>query len=326
MQVNVGNPPSTYDLLIDTGSANIWVGARSTYKRTRTSRDTGNHVAVKYGSGSFSGEQYIDAVTITNALKMRQQPIGGAKKASGFAEAGIDGVLGLGPRTLAQGTVDNTAMVPTVVDTLYGDHAIAWPAVGVAFAPYGAAYSTPNGALTFGGYDRTRFIGKLSWVPVTKTKPANQFWGVDQQIVYDGTVIMPQTAGILDTGTTLIYLPSDAFQKYKLAVKGAIDRDTGFLRIRNDQFKSLKPLKFALGTRTYTLSPNGQVWPRTMNAYIGGQKGYVYLMINDIGAPSGKGLDFVNGFAWSERFYSVYDTGNNGVWVADSPHGTSETN
>ena len=44
-------------LLIDTGSSNTWVGAAQSYVATSTSVNTGNSVAVTYGSGSFSGEE-----------------------------------------------------------------------------------------------------------------------------------------------------------------------------------------------------------------------------------------------------------------------------
>ena len=55
--VNVGSPPTTYSLLIDTGSSNTWVGANQAYTQTSTSVNTGNAVSVTYGSGSFSGTE-----------------------------------------------------------------------------------------------------------------------------------------------------------------------------------------------------------------------------------------------------------------------------
>ena len=42
-------------LIVDTGSSNTWVGASTPYTMTSTSYDTGEPVAVSYGSGSFSG-------------------------------------------------------------------------------------------------------------------------------------------------------------------------------------------------------------------------------------------------------------------------------
>ena len=55
--INVGSPATSYTLLIDRGSSNTWVGARSAYKRTKTSISAGHSVQASYGSGSFSGSE-----------------------------------------------------------------------------------------------------------------------------------------------------------------------------------------------------------------------------------------------------------------------------
>lgn len=43
------------------------------------------------------------------------------------------------------------------------------------------------------------------------------------------------------------------------------------------------------------MTPNGQAWPRALNTLIGGNNEDVYLVVNDLGTPSGEGLDFING-------------------------------
>jgi hypothetical protein len=53
---------------------------------------------------------------------------------------------------------------------------------------------------------------------ITKTDPADGYWGVDASFRYGSTsVILDTTAGALDTGTSLIYIAtgknnSDAYQ------------------------------------------------------------------------------------------------------------------
>ena len=44
--------------------------------------------------------------------------------------------------------------------------------------------------------------------PITTTKPASKYVGVDQSILYGDQVVLKTTAGILDTGTTLILIAS----------------------------------------------------------------------------------------------------------------------
>ena len=54
---------------------------------------------------------------------------------------------------------------------------------------------------------------------------------------------------------------------------------------------------------SFELTPDAQIWPRTLNSAIGGDNTHVYLIVSDIGAPSGEGLDFINGFTY-DKFLS----------------------
>lgn len=63
-----------------------------------------------------------------------------------------------------------------------------------------------------------------------------------------------------------------------------------------------------------------------MNADIGGNANSVYLIVNDLGTPSGEGLDFINGFTFLERFYSVFDTANKRVGFATTPFTDATSN
>ncbi|KAL6304370.1 hypothetical protein BKA93DRAFT_783565 [Sparassis latifolia] len=69
-----------------------------------------------------------------------------------------------------------------------------------------------------------------------------------------------------------------------------------------------------------SLTANAQVLPRALNAYIGSTSGDIYLVVNDIGTPSGEGLDFINSYSFLERFYSMFDTGNSRVGFATTSY------
>lgn len=77
---------------------------------------------------------------------------------------------------------------------------------------------------------------------------------------------------------------------------------------------------------TFELTANAQIFPRSLNADIGGVAGAIYLIVNDIGSNSGEGLDFINGYAFLERFYSVFDTTNKRVGFANTPFTKATTN
>ncbi|KAG2124020.1 aspartic peptidase domain-containing protein [Suillus clintonianus] len=323
--VGVGSPATTYNLIVDTGSSNTWVGATTPYAMTSTSVNTGQPVAVSYGSGSFSGTEYTDTVTLGSGLTITQQSIGVASRSTGFT--GVDGILGIGPLDLTEGTLTNspTTTIPTVTQNLYTQGIISQVVVGVSFEPT-TSQTVTNGELTFGGTDATKYTGAITYTPLTTTYPASYYWGINESITYGTKTILSATAGIVDTGTTLILIASNAFSTYQSATGATLDRRTGLLRITSTQYSALQNLNFNIGSNTYALTPNGQIWPRALNTYIGGTSTYIYLVVNSIGAPSGQGLDFINGYTFLERFYSVFDTTNSQVGFATTAYTTATTN
>ena len=107
-------------------------------------------------------------------------------------------------------------------------------------------------------------------------------------------------------------------------------------------------MTFNTGGKSYDLTPNAQIWPRSLNTAIGGNSTAIYLIVNDIGAPSGEGNDFTLGYSFlyvfvsfvycysdhnflysppfSQRYYSVYDTTNKRVGFASTANTNSKTN
>lgn len=318
--IGVGSPATNYTLLIDTGSSNTWIGANKKYVKTSTSVSTGHSIEVEYGGGYADGTEYTDTVTISPSLVITNQSIGVVEKSADFG-VGIDGILGIGPTDLTQGTVDGMSTVPTVTDNLLSQGKISTEVIGIYYAPYDPQDET-NGELTFGRVDPSRYTGSIKYTNLTTTNPASMYWGVDESINYGNQEILSSAAGIVDTGTTMILLASDAFKKYKSATGAIMDENTGMLRITSAQYAALSNLDFEIGGNTFTLTPNAQVWPRVLNTEIGGKSDDIYLIVGDLGSNSGEGFDFVNGYSFLNRFYSVYDMTNQRVGLAT----TSQTN
>ncbi|KAI9462931.1 acid protease [Russula earlei] len=349
LSVGIGNPATFYTLIMDTGSAVTWVGAGKAYVRTGTSVQTDNNVrvsaswftntmcqSVPYVSGSFSGTEFIDTVTISPGVVVSSQSIGVATTFHGFQD--VDGILGLGPTNLTIGALSPSrgSAVPTITDNLFSQGTIASNMVSVSFEPTNGT-SDKNGELTFGGTDSTKFTGNITFTmpvptrasdsPITATFPASSFWGIDQSVSYGtSTSILNTTAGIVDTGTTLILIATDAFDRYRAATGAVPDNTTGLLRITPAQYADLESLFFTVGGTTFELTANAQIWPRALNSFIGGTAEDVYLIVHDLGRPSGQGLDFINGYTFLERFYAVFDTGNRCVGLATTSFTTATSN
>ncbi|KZO95554.1 family A1 protease [Calocera viscosa TUFC12733] len=313
LQVQVGSSEQTFNLIIDTGSSNTWVGAGTKYKASSSSKSTGDSVSVSYGSGEFSGKEYIDEVNLGSGLVISKQSIGVASSSQGFE--GVDGIIGIGPVDLTEDTVSRTNTVPTVTDNLYSQGTISEEVIGIYFAPT-TTNGDVNGELTFGGVDTSKTTGSINYVGLTSTSPANEYWGIDQTITYGSTEIL-NSAGIVDTGTTLVLIASDAFSTYQNAIPGSsVDQNSGLLEIPSDQVNNLQTLNFNIGGTTYAFTAEDQLLDQSLNTYYGGSADAYYSVVADLGSPSGEGLDFINGYLFLERFYSVFDTTNSRVGFA----------
>ena len=98
--------------------------------------------------------------------------------------------------------------------------------------------------------------------PITTVGPSNQFWGIDQMIRYgSSTNILSSTAGIIDSGTTLALIATDAFQRYQTATGGIPDRNTGLLRLTLTQFANLQSLFFTINGVQFEFTANAQIFP-----------------------------------------------------------------
>ncbi|KAJ3533256.1 hypothetical protein NM688_g7307 [Phlebia brevispora] len=318
--VGVGSPATYYDLIVDTGSSNTWAGANpdKPYVVTSSSVDTGLGIIIAYGSGWVIGEEYNDTVTI-GPLVIHNQGTGAEELSGGFSGPGEDGILGLGPVDLTSGTITGVAsdQVPTVVDNAYAQGLIPARSIAISFEP---TNTTPiaNGEVSFGSVDPTRYISEITYTPVTSTSPASRYWGIDETISYNGQIILSTTAGIVDSGTTLLYLASDAYSRYQNATGATLDETTGWLTVTEEQYNNLADLVFTIGGTQFSLTPNAQIWPRALNTAVGLDANQIYLVAQDVGSPTGSGLDFVDGQVFLERFYSVFDTANTRVGFADT--------
>jgi len=325
MDVGVGSPPQQFTLLIDTGSSNTWVGAAARYVPTSTSQNTKKAVNVSYGSGKFSGTEYIDEVTLGPGLVIKDQSIGVASTATGFN--GVDGILGIGPVDLTSTTVAGTSSVPTVTDNLFKQGTISNESIGISYVPSTEA-SAANGELTFGATDSSKYTGEITYAPITTTSPASNYWGIDQTVTYgaNGVTLLNNSAGIVDTGTTLLLVSTPAFKAYEKATGAVLDSTTGLLSITEAQYEKLESLFFNIAGTTFEFTANAQIWPRALNSTLGAEEGKIYLIVADMGVEDGSGLDFINGFGFLQRFYSIYDTTGSRVGLAPTKYTDATTN
>lgn len=290
-------------------ASNTWCGAQTACEQTSTGKSTGGTVSVSYGSGSFSGTEYTDKVSF-GGLTVKSQSIGAASTASGFQ--GVDGIIGFGPVDLTQGTVSNANTVPTFMDNLYKQGSISTEVLGVYFAPEaGSDNDDANGELTLGGVDSSKYTGTLTYFPTLKSGNAAAYWGIAISSFSYGTKVLASGAtGIVDTGTTLIYIPTSAYNAFLSAAGGTSDSSSGLAAFTR---KPTQNFNIKFGSTTYSLTPDQYLIPQAQYSNFGVSSGKYYSWITDGG---NSGVNTIIGQKFLENYYSVFDTTNQRIGFA----------
>ncbi|KAG2358441.1 family A1 protease [Suillus spraguei] len=297
----IGSPAVIYELIVDSASAITWVGAGTPYVGFGGA-DTEEPVAVNYRYGSFEGTIWKDNIILTEKLTITGMDIGVASTSRGVV---ADGVLGIGPTSSGPRALTGRT-IPTITDCLVRQGTIERPVVSIFFQPI-TANEVKHGELTFGGTRPSVYNYNLKYIGITSTPPSSHYWGINQSIAYGATIILDNSAGILDCGTTFLYLASDVYENYKDLTGGIVNPANGLLQISPEQFGRLHVLEFYIHRSIYTLIPDAQIWPRSLNERIGGGADDIYLVVKALTTPTGAGLDFINGYVFFQRFYIVFD-------------------
>ncbi|CZT13038.1 probable aspartic proteinase precursor [Rhynchosporium agropyri] len=305
--VSIGG--NIWNLVVDTGSSTTWCGAQERCERTATGTSTGNSVTVRYGSGSFSGTEYIDEVSF-GGLTVTSQSIGAAFSATGFQ--GTDGILGLGPIGLTVNTVAATSTVPTFMNNLKAQRSITTEVLGVSFRSVsGRDTSSDNGVLTLGGVDTSQYTGPLTYFPKLQTGAAARHWGISiAKFTYGSVTLQSSATGIVDTGTTLIYIPDSAYNAFLAASGGRTDSVSGLASFTT---KPTSNFGVTFGSTTYTLTPDQYLIPTAQYSFFGVASGKYYALISAGGLS---GVNCLIGLKFLEHYYSVYDETNSRIGFA----------
>jgi len=307
-EITIGTPPQTFKVVLDTGSSNLWVpsvecGSIACYLHTKydssassTYKKNGTSFEIRYGSGSLSGFVSQDTLTIGD-ITVKGQDFAEATSEPGlaFAFGRFDGILGLG-----YDRISVNGIVPPFYKMLE-QKAIDEP----VFAFY-LADSDGESEVVFGGVDKDKYKGKITTIPLRR----KAYWEVDfDAIAYgDDTAELENTGVILDTGTSLIALPSQLAEMLNAQI-GAKKNYAGQYAIDCSKRDSLKDVTFNLAGYNFTLGPYDyvlEVQGSCISTFMG----------MDFPAPTGPLA--ILGDAFLRKYYSIYDLGANTVGLAEA--------
>ncbi|GAA5846218.1 hypothetical protein JCM9279_005863 [Rhodotorula babjevae] len=307
-EITLGTPPQSFKVILDTGSANLWVPStrcssiacflHSKYDATASStyKANGTEFKIQYGTGSLEGVISNDVMTIGD-LEIKKQDFAESTVEPGltFAFGKFDGILGL-----AYDTISVQHVVPPFYNMLNQ---------GLLDEPVFAFWmgSDPDqGEATFGGVDERHYTGKIDYVPVRR----KGYWEVELEKVKfgDETLELENTGAAIDTGTSLIALPTDLAEIINRDI-GAKKGWNGAYTVECSTVPSLPSLTMYFGGKPYQLDSKD---------YILEVQGTCMSAFQGLDIPAPMGPIWIVGDVFLRKFYTVYDHGRNAVGFAKS--------
>ena len=104
----------------------------------------------------------------------------------------------------------------------------------------------------------------------------------------------------------MVLLANEFFTAYMNAIPGAkFDSKTQLIEIPASSVLHMQPLHFTIADRVFTLDVAAQLIPTDQNTAWGGVAGKQYGVVGKLGKKKGRGLDFILGMVYIERYYTV---------------------
>ncbi|RMY54710.1 hypothetical protein D0865_04560 [Hortaea werneckii] len=158
----------------------------------------------------------------------------------------------------------------------------------------------------FGGVNKEHYTGEMTKIPLRR----KAYWEVDLDAITfgDQTAEIDSTGAILDTGTSLIALPSTLAELLNKEI-GAKKSFNGQYTVECEKRDELPDLTFTLSGYNFTIGPHDYIL-EVQGSCISSFMGF------DIPEPAGPLA--ILGDAFLRQWYSVYDLGNDAVGLAKS--------
>jgi saccharopepsin len=305
--IGIGTPPQLFKLVMDTGSSNLWVPgqcrptvcrshARYNATMSSTFEKNGSQFSTEYGTGGVSGHVSRDTVWVGDLQIQRQLFAEVTHEDSLIASGSFDGIFGLGHEAVAINGIrpplyrmlDQKLIDKPVFSFYFGD--------------------TTRGTESFctlGGLDDTSYEGPVLTLPLRR----RIYWEVDLNAVSLGEAIVLglNLGAILDTGTSLIAMPSDLaalFNRYM----GATQVSSGLYEVDCHKRDQLPDLTFTLSGSKFSISAHDYILELENGSCISCLQGF------DAGEKTGP--LFILGNAFLRRWYSIFDLENDTVGLA----------
>jgi cathepsin D len=221
--ISLGNPPQSFMVCFDTGSANLWVPSSKcgsdniackshnqyVENNSKTYLEDGRRFNIEYGSGSMEGFVSMDSVTV-GGITVDNATFVEATEEPGpdFVFAEFDGILGLGWPKLSIMNMQRQLLDGIFSQTKKGRFSF-W---------FGQESKTKlGGVFMIGGIDKSLYTGNISWIQITD----RMYWQFELESTQIGDAKSGKSMAIADTGTSMIYGPMEQVDEIVQGFKDA---------------------------------------------------------------------------------------------------------
>ncbi|KAJ6594562.1 aspartic peptidase domain-containing protein [Mycena capillaripes] len=221
--VNIGTPPQSFSVILDTGSSDLWVadadcsncdrqtpvfqsGKSSTFKQQQS-----NPTPIQYGSGQVAGFVSQESVSMGNFSLQSQGFLSVVQVSDQLLSGSVSGIMGL-----AFSAISSTGALP-FWQGLITSNQLAAPEMAFWLTRFRGQNNVqdeePGGSFTLGGTNSSLFQGEIEFLDMAGP-PQPSFWllGVSA-ITVQGNAVKVATGdnalAAIDTGTTLIGGPTN---------------------------------------------------------------------------------------------------------------------
>jgi len=322
--VSLGTPPQQFTILLDTGSANLWVPDVSCAKKhskckqqnrfdsskSSTYVKNGTKFEIGYADGSYTkgflGNDTFGIGDVGNQLIIPNTTFAQATEEDDNSyDDPFDGVFGLAFQSIS---VDN--VVPPLINAI-NLGLLDSPVFTVYMATEGDQVDMSNagGVFTFGGIDTDNCGAVIDY----KALSSVDFWNFEVDSVSVGTTSCKSDSAVVvsDSGTSLLIGTTKVLKKVAKAIGKKVKWNSSYGVYLVNCDAIYDPITFTINGLQYNVT--SQVL--NMDVGLGNNQclfaGYPLDM-------SSWGIDWIMGDPWIRQFCQIYDVGQTRIGFAPS--------
>jgi len=320
--VTIGTPPQSVALHIDTGSSDLWVNTANSTLCTQYSRQCAAYGTYSRTSSStyayvnpYFNITYVDnsgavGPYVTDTLHIGGATIPELQFGIGDSSTSVEGILGIGyaanEAIIQYGlpTYDNTPVLMLKNGLIQSN----------AYSLWLDDIESSSGSILFGGVNTDKYVGELKTLPIVARNGVYSQFVIAMTAVgvngVAGSVVSGQEIGVLlDSGTSLTYLPDDIADAILAEFGATYDADLGAAVVDCSLGSSSGSVDFTFTSPVITVPLSELVIGA---GYDNGKQVCIFGI-----APS-SGSQAILGDTFLRSAYVVYDLSNNEISLAQT--------